>query len=97
VYVYLEFLAKKTTCASEMSKKTTYEKNCQKGPCLSGGTSGQATHVTCRLGQIRQVLAATPNTSMLADGRRVGLAAIGHRPPSANMPAFGMAASACRI
>jgi hypothetical protein len=61
---------KKTTCASEMLK-TTREKICQKRPRLSGGTSGQATRVTCRLSQIRQVLAATPNAGMLADGRRV--------------------------
>jgi hypothetical protein len=50
-------LKKKTTCASEMLKNTTCEIFCQKGPCLSGGTSGQATRVTCRLGQIRQALA----------------------------------------
>jgi hypothetical protein len=79
-----EFLTKKTTCASEMSKKTTCGKIYQKGSRLSGGTSGQATRVTCRLGQIRQALAATPNTGMLADGRR-------HRPP---FPVVGPAAIA---
>jgi hypothetical protein len=51
-------------------KKITCEKIYQKGPRLSGGTPGQATRVTCRLGQIRQALAATPNAGMLADSRR---------------------------
>jgi hypothetical protein len=53
-----------------MSKKTTCKKICQKGPRLSGGTSGQATRITCRLGQIRQALAAIAEIDMLADGRR---------------------------
>jgi hypothetical protein len=53
-----------------MLKKIIYKKNYQKGPCLSGGTSGQTTRITCRLGQIWQALAATPSADMLADDHR---------------------------
>jgi hypothetical protein len=65
-----KFLTKRTTCASEMLKKTTCQKICQKGPRLGGGTSGQATCVACRLGQFRHRHAATPNTGRSPDGRR---------------------------
>jgi hypothetical protein len=54
-----EFLTKQTTCASVLAKRTTSEKDCQKRPVLSGGTPGQATRGTCRLGQSRQGGAAT--------------------------------------
>jgi hypothetical protein len=54
-----------------MSKKTTCKKNCQKEPCLGGGTSRQATRVACRLGQIRHVHAATPTPAGLLTGDAV--------------------------
>jgi hypothetical protein len=47
----LEFLTHETTCASEMLEKTTCEIFCQKRPPTSGGTPGQATRGTCRLGR----------------------------------------------
>jgi hypothetical protein len=53
-----EFLTHETTCASEMLEKTTCENFCQKRPPTSGGTPGQATRGTCRLGQCRQAPAA---------------------------------------
>jgi hypothetical protein len=79
-----EFSMKRTTCTSEMLKRTTYKKNCQKGLPLSDGTSGQATRVTCHLGQIWQTLTVIVETGMLADGRR-------RRPP---LSLVGLAASA---
>jgi hypothetical protein len=80
--VNLEFWMKRTTCASETLKKITCKKICQKGSLLSDGMSGQATCVTCRLGQIRQALAATPSAGRSPDGRR-------RRPP---LPLVGPAA-----
>jgi hypothetical protein len=59
-----EFLTHKTTCASEMLEKTTCQKICQKRPPTSGGTSGEATRGTCRLGRRRQVHAATAKAGM---------------------------------
>jgi hypothetical protein len=56
-----EFLTHRTTCTSEMSKKTTSKKICQKRPHLGGGMSGQATHGTCRLGQKRHQPATIAN------------------------------------
>jgi hypothetical protein len=49
-----EFLTQWTTFTNEMSKRTTFEKNCQKRLPLSGGTPGQATRGMCRLGRSRQ-------------------------------------------
>jgi hypothetical protein len=43
-----EFLTQRTTCPSVLSKKTTFEIICQKGPPLDGGKSCQATRGTCR-------------------------------------------------
>jgi hypothetical protein len=65
-----EFLTHKTTCASEMLEKTTCRKICQKRPPTSGGTSGQATRGTCRLGRRWHGGAATANagTSAAIDG-----------------------------
>jgi hypothetical protein len=37
---YLEFFTKETSCTNELSKRTTFEKNCQKGPPQSGGMTG---------------------------------------------------------
>jgi hypothetical protein len=54
-----EFLTNQTTCATVLSKRTTSEIICQKGPLLSGGTSGQATRSTCRLGRRRHGAAAS--------------------------------------
>jgi hypothetical protein len=45
-----------------MLEKTTCQKICQKEPRLSGGRSGQATRVACRLSQFRQEHAAIPIT-----------------------------------
>jgi hypothetical protein len=53
-----EFLTHQTTCASEMLEKTTCEIFYQKRPPVDGGTPGQATRGTCRLGQCRQAPAA---------------------------------------
>jgi hypothetical protein len=39
-------LTEETTCATVLSKKTPYEKNCQKRSLLGGGMSGQ---VPCQL------------------------------------------------
>jgi hypothetical protein len=50
--------------ANLMSERTTSENFCQKRPLLSGGTPGQATRGTCRLGQCRQGGAATPIAGM---------------------------------
>jgi hypothetical protein len=55
----IEFLTHKTTCANVMSKKTTSKNFCKKRPPLGGGTAGQATRGTCRLGQRRHGGAAT--------------------------------------
>jgi hypothetical protein len=66
VAVALEFLTEETTCATILSKKTPYEKIYQKRPLLGGGMSGQATCVTCRLGQSRHAPAATPKAGKLA-------------------------------
>jgi hypothetical protein len=60
----LEFLTDWTSCTNEMLKRTTSEKFCQKRPPLSGGTSGQATRGTCRLGRRRHGGAATANAGM---------------------------------
>jgi hypothetical protein len=57
---FLEFLTEETTCTNEMSKETTSENHCQKRPPTSGGTPGQPTRGTCRLGQCRQGGAAIP-------------------------------------
>jgi hypothetical protein len=65
-----EFLTEETTCTNEMAKETTSENICQKRPLLSGGTPGQATRGTCRLGQCRQGLAAVPSSGMLTLQRR---------------------------
>jgi hypothetical protein len=59
-----EFLTHETTCLSEMLEKTTYENFCQKRPPTSGGTPGQATRGTCRLGQGRQAPAAVAVAGM---------------------------------
>jgi hypothetical protein len=59
-----EFLTHQTTCTSEMLEKTTCENYCQKEPPVGGGTPGQATRGTCRLGQCRQGDAATAITGM---------------------------------
>jgi hypothetical protein len=65
------WITHETTCASEMLEKTTYKKFCQKRPPTSGGTPGQATRGTCRLGQCRQAPAAVAIGGTLAcDGRR---------------------------
>jgi hypothetical protein len=48
-----KFLTHKTTCASKMLEKITCRKICQKRPPTGGGTSGQATRGTCRLGRRR--------------------------------------------
>jgi hypothetical protein len=61
-----EFLTHKTTCTNEMSKRTTFEKNCQKTPPGNGGTLAEATRGTCRLGQRRHHLAAITNSGTLA-------------------------------
>jgi hypothetical protein len=45
-----------------MLEKTTCEKFCQKRPITGGGTAGQATRGTCRLGRRRHEGAATSNT-----------------------------------
>jgi hypothetical protein len=60
-----EFLTEETTCTNEMAKETTSENICQKRPLPSGGTPGQATRGTCRLGQCRQGPAAVPSSGML--------------------------------
>jgi hypothetical protein len=54
-----------------MLEKTTCRKICQKRPPTGGGTSGQATRGTCRLGRRRHGGAATANagTSAAVDGR----------------------------
>jgi hypothetical protein len=59
-----KFLTHKTTCASEMLEKTTCRKICQKRPPTGGGTSGQTTRGTCRLGRRRHGGAATKNAGM---------------------------------
>jgi hypothetical protein len=56
-----------------MLEKTTCEKFCQKRPPTSGGTPGQATCGTCRLGQCRQAPAAVRIAGMWP-----GLEAAGH-------------------
>jgi hypothetical protein len=61
----LEFLTEETTCTNEMSKETTPENICQKRPPRSGGTPGQATRGTCRLGRCRQGPAANAHAGML--------------------------------
>jgi hypothetical protein len=60
----VEFLTNQTTCASVLSKRTTSEFFCQKRPPRGGGTPGQATRGTCRLGQCRQACAADANAGM---------------------------------
>jgi hypothetical protein len=62
---FAEFLTEETTCINEMAKETTSKIICQKRPAVSGGTPGQATCDTCRLGQCRQGLAAVPSSDML--------------------------------
>jgi hypothetical protein len=57
-----EFLTHQTTCASEMLEKTTCEIFCQKGTPAGGGTFGQATRGTCRLGQRRHGGATIPKS-----------------------------------
>jgi hypothetical protein len=59
-----EFLTEETTCTNELPKETTSEIFCQKRPLLSGGTPGQATRATCRLGQCRHGGAATTVAGM---------------------------------
>jgi hypothetical protein len=56
-----EFLTQRTTCPSVLSKKTTFEIICQKGPPLDGGKSCQATRGTCRHSRWRQAHAAWAN------------------------------------
>jgi hypothetical protein len=63
-------LTHETTCASEMLEKTTCKNFCQKRPPTSGGTPGQATRGTCRLGQCRQAPAAVAIGGTLAQVRR---------------------------
>jgi hypothetical protein len=58
VQIHEEFLTQWTTCTNEMSKRTTFEKICQKRLPLSGGIPGQATCGTYRLGRSRQEGAA---------------------------------------
>jgi hypothetical protein len=59
-----EFLTHQTTSTSERLEKTPSENYCQKGPPVSGGTPGQATRGTCRLGHRRQGGAATAIAGM---------------------------------
>jgi hypothetical protein len=66
-------------------KRTTSEKDCQKRPVLSGGTPGQATRGTCRLGQSRQGGAAT-----YVAGMWLARAAVG---PAASLPPPSLPAS----
>jgi hypothetical protein len=63
-----------------MSKRTSYENIYQKGPPKGGGTSGQVTRGTCRLGQRRQGGAANPKSGMLSgrSRRRRTLEEAGH-------------------
>jgi hypothetical protein len=63
-------LTHETTRASEMLEKTTCEIFCQKGPPTDGGTPGQATRGTCRLGQCRQAPAADAKPGMFPFKRR---------------------------
>jgi hypothetical protein len=70
-----EFLTHETTCASEMLEKTTCENFCQKRPPTSGGTPGQATRGTCRLGHCRQAPAAVAIGGTLAQVRGHTIAA----------------------
>jgi hypothetical protein len=65
-----EFLTHETTCPSEMLEKTTCEIFCQKRPPTSGGTPGQATRGTCRLGQCRQAPAAVAVAGTYVSVRR---------------------------
>jgi hypothetical protein len=58
-------LTEEITCTNEMSKETTSENICQKRPPRSGGTPGQATRGTCRLGRCRQGPAANAHAGML--------------------------------
>jgi hypothetical protein len=67
---FQEFLTEATTCTNEMAKETISENICQKRPLLSGGTPGQVTRGTCRLGQCRQGPAAVPSSGMLPLHRR---------------------------
>jgi hypothetical protein len=66
-----------------MPKETTCENICQKRPLLSGGTPGQATRGTCRLGHRRQAPAAVRITGMCP-----GVGAPGH----ISMPPLPLAA-----
>jgi hypothetical protein len=66
----IEFLTHETTCINEMAKKTTSEIICQKTPPLSGGTPGQVTRGTCRLGQHRHAPAANAISGTLPSQRR---------------------------
>jgi hypothetical protein len=61
-----------------MAKKTTCEKYCQKEPLLGGGTSGQATRGTCRLGQSRQEGAAIPKAGKRVHPAGVGIGGMAH-------------------
>jgi hypothetical protein len=98
---FYEFLTKKTTCASEMSKKTTCKKK------LSKRTTSQWRHVwpgdTCHVPPGPNSASPCRHPQRRHVGWRrsvVGPAAIaiaGTCRASANMPALGMAARACRI
>jgi hypothetical protein len=93
---FWEFLTHETTCASEMLEKTTCEKFCQKRPPMSGGTPGQATRGTCRLGQCRQASAAVAVAGTSVSVRR-RLAALAHVGPAA-IPGSGMMTwHSCRL
>jgi hypothetical protein len=61
------FDEKITSVNNELSKKTTYKKNCQKRPPLGGGKSGQLTRGTCRHWQSRHVLAAIARADTLPE------------------------------
>jgi hypothetical protein len=66
----LEFLTHETTCINGMAKKITSEIICQNTPPLSGGTPGQATRGTCRLGQRRHEPAASAISGTMPSRRR---------------------------
>jgi hypothetical protein len=63
-----------------MSKRTTFEKFWQKRPPLSGGTLGQVTHGTCRLGRSRQGGATVANAGRWPtdDSAAVAVRVAGH-------------------
>jgi hypothetical protein len=71
-----------------MLEKTTCRKICQKRPPTGGGTSGQATRGTCRLGRRRHGVAATAIAGMWP-GSWLRRPPLGHAGPAA-IPVSGM-------